>query len=260
MEKITSPHNPRIKQVTHLRDKKGRIQENRFVVDYERDLQRAVGCGCEIDYVLYCPSLGAGAFPPVDAPVFEITADLMAKISYRENPSSIVAVLKAPPPPLLTTLEETPPDLILGLVGLQKPGNIGALLRTADATGFTTILLIDIALDLYNPNIIRSSTGAVFLNNCISCTTGQALAFFQEYAVTIIAAAVDGEVALSDAPFVGRCATILGTEDTGLGEVWLQAANIRARIPMRGTLADSLNVSVSGAMFMYEAMRQHLSK
>lgn len=181
----------------------------------------------------------------------------MRKTSYRENPAPFLAVMRQKPALGLDALRHRSDMLLLALVNLQKPGNIGALLRTADATGFSSIILIDTVLDIYNPNIIRSSTGACFLNNIYTLNTAQALTYFREFGYNIIAAAVDGDVELFDVDFQQKTVIVLGTEDEGLNEAWLQAADQRVCIPMRGTIADSLNVSVSGALFMYEALRQH---
>lgn len=180
----------------------------------------------------------------------------MEKVSYRENPTPIVAVMKQKPPLNLDHLRDAAGTQLLALVNLQKPGNIGALLRTADATGFKTILLVDTSLDIYNPNIIRSSTGACFLGNIYTLSTSQALTYFKEAGYAIIAAAVDGHVDLFDVDLRSKVVIALGTEDCGLDANWLQQADQRVRIPMVGQIADSLNVSVSGAIFMYEALRQ----
>lgn len=257
MEKITSLQNPRVKLISRLRDKKGRQQEGRFVIDYERDLERALLCGYEIDFTLYCPEHDSQGIVLPEASTFEVSPELMGKISYRDNPSAVVSVLKARTPKTLGDATAFNNDLILGLVSLEKPGNIGALLRTADALGIQTVFIIDSVLDRYNPNIIRSSTGAVFLDQLYMLSTTEALQFLRDRHYQIIAAAVDGEFVLTEMTFTTQTAVILGSEDTGLPAEWQSAAAARVRIPMRGKLTDSLNVSVSGAMFLYEAVRQH---
>jgi TrmH family RNA methyltransferase len=261
-EKITSFQNPRIKQVRRLREKKGRVEEALFVIDEPRDLSRALACGYTLQHVFYCPTLdprrAAVDRLPTGTSIHEIERDLMEKIGYRENPSAIVAVMHSQPPKGAREFDGSA-ACVLGLVGLEKPGNIGALLRTADATGFDAVLLIDTALDLYNPNVIRSSTGACFLGNVYSLTSAEASALLRRRRYALYAAAVDGETSLYDIAFDDRCAVILGTEDVGLDATWLQAADVRAQIPMVGTLSDSLNVSVSGAIFMAEVLRQRLS-
>jgi RNA methyltransferase, TrmH family len=259
-EKITSFQNPRLKLIKKLRDKKGREQEGQFVVDDTRDLERALAHGYSVDFALYAPSLAHGEFVQgiPHRQIYEVPRDMMEKVSYRENPSPFVAVLHTKPVRDHRTLDDTVGQPVLGLVNLQKPGNIGALLRTADATGFKTILLVDTTLDIYNPNIIRSSTGAAFLNNIYVVTTQQALEFFRRHSYQVISAHLSGEKSLYEIAFAEKSAVILGTEDVGLPDVWAENSDFLVKIPMMGELSDSLNVSVSGAIFMYEALRQRL--
>jgi len=260
VETITSAQNPRVKLARKLRDKKDREREGLFVVDDVRDLQRALACDYKIAFGFYAPELDTDrprvleALP--DVALYEVNADLMTKVSYRQNPPAVVAVLHQKPAPGAADLRRIDSALILGLVDLRKPGNIGALTRSADAAGFRAILLVDTALDLYNPNIIRASTGTCFLNNIYAVTSDEALTFLRGSGYQTVAAAVDGDVALADVDFTAKTAVILGTEDVGLNDYWLAACDRRVRIPMAGRVADSLNVSVSGAIFMYEALRQ----
>lgn len=260
LEKITSFQNPRIKLVGKLRDKRERARQNLFVIDALRDLQRALTCHYDIDHLFYCPALdssgGALASLP-DVVAYEISRDLMEKISYRDNPSPIVAVMRQKAPLTPDDFQQAKPERVLGLVNLQKPGNIGALLRTADAAGFQAALLVDTALDIYNPNIIRSSTGACFLDNIYNFDSTHALTLLRDGGYTTVAAAVDGEGNLYKADLRQPVAIILGTEDTGLDAVWQTACAMRVQIPMAGRLSDSLNVSVAGAVMMYETLRQN---
>lgn len=188
---------------------------------------------------------------------YQVTADLMEKASYRENPGGLVTVMRQKPLRTFSTLPENPPALILALVNLTKPGNIGALLRTADATGVDLICLIDSALDIYNPNIIRASTGTVFLNNLVVASTAEAIQHFQTHHFQIVAAHLSGTQSLYDTDFISRpTVMVFGTEDQGLDDIWVKNCDALVRIPMIGKIADSLNVSVSGAVFLYEALRQ----
>lgn len=258
-EKITSFQNAKIKQIRKLRDRRARDQEKRFVIDDGRDLGRALDNDYAVDYAFYCPALGSEQAlldRLAGANIYEVSRDMMEKVAYRQNPSPILAVMMQKPPLAAEALDALDVPRILALVDLQKPGNIGALLRTADAAGFQAVFLIDSALDIYNPNVIRSSTGACFLDNIYMLRSAQALDFLRQQGYTLIAAAVDGERSLFEVTFGHKSAIVLGTEDQGLADMWLKAADQRVRIPMAGHLADSLNVSVSGAIFMYEALRQ----
>jgi len=261
---ITSTQNPKIKQIKKLRDRRGRQREDLFVIDDGRDLARALDCDYTVSYALYCPALADETDNalldqiPTER-VYEVPASLIQKASYRQNPGGLLAVMEQKPPldadALRATLRESASP-ILALVDLRKPGNIGALLRTADASGFAIICLVDSALDLYNPNIIRSSTGACFLDNVYCLSSEEVLTIFREHGYALVAAAVDGDSELFTADLRGKVAIALGREDQGLDPTWQHHADLRVKIPMVGKLSDSLNVSVSGAIFMFEVLRQ----
>lgn len=256
---ITSFQNPKVKLAQKLLEKRQREEEKLFVVDAARDLARALAQGYEAAYILYSPTTATpdehALIATPSSPVYQVTPDILAKASYRENPGGLVAVLRQPEPPALTRLQATH---ILALVDLRKPGNIGALLRTADAAGFGGILLIDTALDLYNPNIIRSSTGACFLGNIYTATAAEAIAFLRGAGYQLIAAHLAGTASIFDVDLRPKSALILGAEADGLSALWVEACDQLVKIPMQGQITDSLNVSVSGAILMYEALRQRL--
>ncbi len=257
-ERITSFQNARVKQIKRLRERKARDREDRFVIDDGRDLERALDCGYTVDYAFYCRELGPE--PLLDrlpaSAVYLVPRDILEKVSYRQSPSPVVAVIEQKPSLGVDDLRQRAGSLILALVQVEKPGNIGALLRTADATGFDTICLIDTPLDITNPNIIRSSTGACFLGNIYTLSSAEALTFFSESGHNIVAAVVDGEHDLYDVDLRQPTVIVLGAEDRGLPPAWVEQAQQRVSIPMAGHLSDSLNVSVSGAVIMYEALRQ----
>lgn len=260
-EQITSFQNPRVKQVKSLRDKRDREKSGLFVIDDDRDLERALACNYEVEFAFFCPELTAQPFD-FDIPhrrVFEVSREIMEKAAYRTNPSAILAVMHAKAMLTHAHLDGVKEGPILGLVNLQKPGNIGALMRTADASGFTSVFLIDSHLDLYNPNIIRSSTATCFLENVYSLSSAHAIPFFKSKGYQIAAAHLQGDKSLYEVKFPRRTAVILGTEDIGLSDEWVQHCDQLVKIPMVGQMADSLNVSVSGAIFMYEVFRQQMS-
>lgn len=262
-ETITSFQNAKLKQIKRLRNKRHRDQEQRFIIDTDRDLSRALEQGYDIDFALFCPPT-----PHQDllnqliekTIIYQVSDEIMQKASYRDNPSDFVAVVHQKPIPAIDTITTLESQHILGLVALNKPGNIGALLRTADATGFKTIFIIDSVLDIYNPNIIRASTGTSFLGNIYTSSTQQAIEFFKSQQYQIVAGHLDGSKSLFDVNFKKQTAVILGTEETGLSQEWVDACDETVIIPMVGQIADSLNVSVSGAVFMYEALRQTLNQ
>jgi TrmH family RNA methyltransferase len=257
-ESITSFQNPRVKLAQKLHDKPAREREKLFVIDDARDLERAIAYGFEVEFVLYTPTQAddqdQDLIEDIDAPIYTVPADILEKASYRQNPGGLVAVLRQKPRQDLPKLEAR---TVLVLVDLRKPGNIGALLRTADAAGVGTVLLVDTALDLYNPNIIRSSTGACFLNTIYTVKSQPALAALKASGYHCLAGHLQGATNLYDVDLTQKSALVLGTEDIGLNELWSTSCDVRVRIPMMGHVTDSLNVSVSGAILMYEALRQN---
>ncbi|MCU0511825.1 MAG: RNA methyltransferase [Anaerolineae bacterium] len=261
-EKITSFQNPRVKLAHRLHDKPHRERERLFCVDDARDLQRALAQHYTPEYALFAPALADAdttrLVQDLPCPVYDVPPDVLARASYRQNPGGVVAVLRQPAP--LTHLAGITAPLVLVLVDLRKPGNIGALLRTADAAGFRAVLLVDSALDLYNPNIIRSSTGACFLRNIYCISSQDALQYLPQAGYRLVAGHLDGRRSLYDIDFRQKTALLLGTEDTGLKALWRDHCDDLVKIPVVGSVTDSLNVSVAGAIFMYEALRQTLAR
>ena len=252
---ITSAQNSKIKLVNRLRTKRGREAEARFVIDYERDLRRALRLGYQIDYLLYCPELTSLA-DYSDYEAHELSPRLLARASYRQNPDGIIAVMHSREAKGLEALYATPIEKALILVNLRVPGNIGALMRSADASALDAVILVDSALDLYNPNIIRSSTGACFRENIFQTKCDDVIVWLRKGGFQSVTADVEGNCSIYDIDFRGKSAIVLGAEDQGLDSGWINVADLRARIPMAGRVTDSLNVSVSGAIFMYELYRQ----
>lgn len=253
---ITSAQNSKIKLVNRLRSKRGRQREARFVIDYKRDLQRALKLGYDIDFVMICPEI----FPAqdcYDCESHQLGPALFKRVSYRENPDGVLAVMHSKRAKPLAQLEAADFNHALVLVKLSVPGNLGALLRTADAVGLGAVILVDTAIDIYNPNVIRSSTGACFLDNIFRLSSQEALAYFNMAGYQIVAADVCGGRTLYDVDFRPKSVIVLGSEDNGLTDDWISAADQVARIPMSGAASDSLNVSVSGSLFMYELYRQN---
>lgn len=262
MHVIRSAHNPKLKYAQKLLNKRQRTQDGLFRVDDSRDLLRALEQGYQVDHAFYCADLASVQDKALQAKLdqdrlYQVDHDLMHKLAYRQNPGGIVAILHQKNRCSLDDRRVRDADLILGLVDLRKPGNIGALLRTADAVGVGAVCLIDCALDLYNPNIIRASTGAVFLNNIVETTYEAITDWLSDGERQVIAAHLAGDRTPYDIDFFSHHSLILlGSEATGLGQQWLPHCDSLMKIPMVGQIADSLNVSVSGAIILYEAFRQ----
>ena len=185
---------------------------------------------------------------------YEVTADLYAKIAYRATTEGIVAEVKERPLALEDlALSEHP--LIVVLESVEKPGNLGAVLRSADAAHADAVVVCDPLTDLYNPNLIRSSIGALFTVPCVACTSEACIRFLKEHGIRILTAQLQDSHLYYDTDMRQGTAIVMGTESTGLTDSWRKAADAHIRIPMLGRL-DSLNVSVSAAILLFEAVRQ----
>ena len=262
MKQITSLQNSKVKLIRRLRGKRGRQQEGRFVIDGLRDLRRALHQGLEPDFLLCCPEMAGDNWAEgIDdrTQIYQVSPQILRQLGYRENPGGILAVMHSQAAQGLSELHAADLRYALLLVNLRKPGNIGALLRTADASKIDAVALVDVALDLYNPNIIRNSAGACFLDNIYQLDSGDALACFKSRDFQLVAADAQGETSLYDVDFRPATAVALGAEDRGLSRKWRANCDYLARIPMDGRLTDSLNVAVSGAIFMYEIHHQRQS-
>jgi len=251
---ITSTQNPRIKELLHLRKRSVRERERRFLIDGLRDLQRAVASGVDIEAIYFCPDqLEPGSISGL-GPAIRVNPPILEKITYRENTEGFVAVAHMRTHELTQlTISENP--VILVAASVEKPGNLGAMLRTADAAGVDALLVSKPAVDLYNPNVIRSSTGTVF-SVPVAVAEGPVIRdWLDERGICGIAALPGAPESLYAADLRGPLAFFLGREQDGLSAEWQAAAGVHLAIPMRG-LADSLNVSVTAAILSYEAMRQ----
>lgn len=261
-ENISSFQNPKIKKLLQLQQKSSeRRKEGLFVVEGQRELMHCVNAGMVVDSIFYCPEIiGAhsyndaiGSFPE-NARCFEVTHDVYEKIAYRGSTEGIVAEIRTKRLSLNDLKLKSNP-LIVVLESVEKPGNLGAILRSADAAGVDAVIVCDPLTDLYNPNLIRSSIGAIFTVPCIACSTDECIAFLKQHGITILTAQLQDSHLYYDTDMRRGTAIIMGTEATGLTPAWRKAADAHIRIPMLGML-DSLNVSVSAAILMYEAVRQ----
>ncbi len=262
---ITSPQNPRIKRLMQLQQKSSeRRAEGLFVVEGARELMHCIEAGYTVETIYFLPRL-ASNLPPTVARFIEqnpqrslaVSETVYEKIAYRGSTEGVLAEVVArnisldelvlPADPLLVVLE-----------GVEKPGNIGAVLRSADAAGVHAVILCDTPTDLYNPNLIRSSLGALFTVPCLACTSEQCIRFLKQNSIQILTAQLQDSALYYDTDMRRPTALVMGTEATGLTDQWRQAADAHIRIPMLGQL-DSLNVSVSTAILLYEAVRQRRS-
>jgi len=254
---LSSPHNPRIKQLTALMEKSRlRKETGIFVVEGVRETERCLAAGFSVEAIFYCPGIAAlpGSLADCGADLYELPKEVYAKIAVREGTEGVVAEVRARTTGL-KDLRLGKDPLVIVLESVEKPGNLGAVLRSADAAGADALIVCDPLTDLYNPNVIRASTGTVFSVPCACCTSEEAIAFLREAGIRILTAQLQDSSLYYDCDMRGGTAIVMGTESTGLTGVWREAADAHIRIPMLGR-ADSLNVSVSAAILLFEAVRQ----
>lgn len=257
-EYLSSAKNPHIKQLLLLQQKSSeRRRTGLFVVEGRRELEHCIEAGFEVVELYVCPELAGEDISPFSISPFSLynlPPSLYERIAYRGTTEGIVAVVRARHLALSDLrLPECP--LIVVLESVEKPGNLGAILRSADAAGADAVCICDPLTDLYNPNLIRASIGAAFTVPCIACSSEECIAFLQSRGIQILTAQLQDSHPYYDVDMRRPTAIVMGTESTGLTDQWRQTATAHIRIPMLGRL-DSLNVSVSSAILLYEAVRQ----
>ncbi len=282
---ISSVQNARIKHVVALQQKSSlRREEGLFVVEGQREIEHCIACGYEVVEVFtrkeerlqlgeLCSGMGERRKEITSSDTL-VTPQVYEKMAYRGSTEGIIAVarckdhslssLLTPPIPeqssptrSLSSLHE--PPLVVVLESVEKPGNLGAILRTAEAADVDAVIVCDPLTDLYNPNLIRASIGGVFSVPVAVCTSQECIAFLKEHEIRILTAQLQDSYEYYDYDMTQATAIVMGTESTGLSQQWRDAADAHIRIPMLGRL-DSLNVSVSAAILMYEAVRQRRVK
>jgi TrmH family RNA methyltransferase len=263
MDVITSLQNARVKQAAKLREGHARREQGRFVIDGARELLRALAAGIELDEVFVCRELCATeesrqalakANKLPRGRIIEVTSAVFGKLSFGERAEGVLGVAKARTPTLDDlALPDNP--LVAVLEGVEKPGNLGAVLRSADGAGVSAVIVAEGVTDLYNPNTIRGSLGTIFSLPIAVASSAQTVAWLRERGIRIFAAWVDGAVDYTTCDYRQPSALVLGSEAKGLSDVWLAGDVTRIRLPMLG-IADSLNVSTAAAVLFYEALRQ----
>ncbi len=259
-QEISSPRNPKVKAWSELKSRRGRQKQGLFLVEGARELARAVAAGLRPNLWLSWPQRlveeEKELLRVAPATVYPLSAQAMAKVSRRQNPPGLIGVF----PSLERSLQLLPrsPRLVLVNVGLEKPGNLGAIMRSADAAAVDALLVVGDA-DLENPNLIRASTGVVFSLACASADEKAARAWLLAKKLKLVAATPQGRRSYWQEDLSGPLALLVGSEDRGLPRSWLELADAQVKIPMRGQ-ADSLNVSVSAALLLFEALRQRVSQ
>ena len=253
---ITSVQNPRVKQLLTLQQKSSeRRRTGLFVVEGRRELQHCLEAGYEVETMFVSSQFTVNREQcTVNSELITVSPQVYEKMAYRGSTEGVIAIVRSRQRTLADLrLPENP--LVVVLESVEKPGNLGAVLRSADAARADAVIVCDPLTDLYNPNLIRASIGAVFTVPCVACTTEQCIAFLRQHGISILTAQLQDSHLYYDTPMTGPTALVMGTEATGLTQPWRQAASAHIRIPMLGRL-DSLNVSVSTAILLFEAVRQ----
>ncbi len=259
---LTSLHNPRIKAAARLRDRKGRDEQGRIIIDGVREIGLALSAGVKIAELYYVAELchddsHATLLRRAEQAAIErieVARPVMEKLAFGNRVEGLVAVA-TPPARTLADLKPPAGALVAVVEGVEKPGNLGAILRSADAAGVSALIVAGGGTDLYNPNAIRASLGAIFTVPLCATTSSEALDWLRAGPFQILAARVDATIPYTDADFRGRSAIVLGSEAAGLSPLW-HACDIQAiRLPLLGQV-DSLNLSATAAVLFYEALRQ----
>jgi len=259
---ITSLQNPRIKNVVKLLEKsQERRKQGLMVIEGFRELTIALSVNTEIDSIFYCRSLAENTVKqsPSDlgideSLIYEVNEDVFQKMAYREKSDGFITLARFQEKKLGDIQLSQNPFVII-LESIEKPGNLGAILRTADAAHIDAVIICDPRTDIYNPNVIRSSIGCIFTNQVVAAGSEEVLAWLKQNRIKSFAAALTSSDFYHQTDFTGASAIVMGTEADGLSEKWLKGADQQVKIPMNGKI-DSLNVSTSCAILVFEAMRQ----
>lgn len=278
---ITSPKNPRIKQIMSLYKKREREKTRLFIIEGHREITRALENKLQIESLYLCPDyFSKNESTPLSPKTYHLepktchlTPQLFSKISYRQHPDGYLAIFQQPDTSLsqLSTFyaqgasasgrnfQLSTPPLFLILESPEKPGNLGAVLRTADATQVDAVIICDPKLDLFNPNVIRSACGTFFSRPIYLTSSAEVIKQLNKDKIQIISTTPHTNNYYYDIDFTKPSAIIIGTEHEGLSPVWLKTSTRKIKIPMLGQ-ADSLNLSVSTAIILYEALKQRTTQ
>lgn len=258
MVDITSLKNPKIKLAQDLREKRDRDRNQLFLIEGFRELTRALKGGVEIETLFYCPELflGSNESNILDAcpRKLETSSQVFHKISYRDRPDGLLAIAKIK----RKTLKDIPlkkPPFLLVAEAIEKPGNLGTLLRSSDAVGIDGVIVVDKCTDIFNPNVVRSSVGTLFTIPVVEATGDETIEFLRKNDIQIVSTTPSATSEYTDVDLTKPIAIVVGTEQLGLSDKWLDQADIKVRIPMLG-VADSLNVATATTLMLYEALRQ----
>jgi TrmH family RNA methyltransferase len=256
MTNINSFDNKTVKELIKLQKANVRKKTGQFLIDGLREIELAILAKVEIESIFYCPELVDKKLPASlkNLNIIEVSAPVFKKVIYKENSDGFLA-LAGRKIKTLSEIKLSKNPLIIVLESVEKPGNLGAILRSAFAAGVDLVILNDPQTDIFNPNVIRSSEGHVFTNQIVVASVAETVELFNKLGIKSLAAATIKSVNYTEVDFSGPSAIILGSEAYGLSKEWLKLADNKIKIPMKPGI-DSLNVSVSAAIIIFEALRQ----
>jgi RNA methyltransferase, TrmH family len=256
---ITSLQNPKVKYIVKLReDKRMRQRDGLMLVEGYDELVLALTSGLKPESLLIDPQLATKRIEFASTEITTVSPAVFKKMSYRDNPDGWLGIFPIPK----TSLEEihlSQTPLVIVTESIEKPGNLGGILRTADATGVDVVIVCDPRLDVWNPNVVRASRGALFSVPIVEVDSSTALAWLRSIKMRILAATPSADVLYTDVNMKEPIAIAVGTEDAGLTDFWMSNADVKVMIPMMGRV-NSLNVSIATALFAYETVRQRRTK
>jgi TrmH family RNA methyltransferase len=260
--RITSRQNSHVKDAVRLRTGRERRRRQQFLIDGAREIERAIAAGIQLLQAFICDELCDSAdsrrartsLETLNAEMLHVSPDVYGKLAFGDRHEGIVVVAETPRR-ILADIRLPQGAIVAVVEGVEKPGNLGAILRSADAAGVDAVIVANGRTDLYNPNTIRASLGTVFRENVCEASSADTIEWLREQDFSIIAARPDAAMIYTDFNFAGGAAIVLGSEATGLSGAWNAAHPTAVRLPMHG-LADSLNVSTTAAVLFYEALRQ----
>jgi TrmH family RNA methyltransferase len=259
MKQITSPQNPFIKSLIVLQEKaKARKLSGTFLIEGIREIELAIKGNYELVTILIVSEIikdkAISKFSNLEIDFIEISKEVYQKLAYRDTTEGIIAVAKTKPHQL-SDLQLPKNPLIMVMEAIEKPGNIGAMLRTCDAAKVDAVIIANPKTDLYNPNIVRSSVGCLFTNQIAAAGTEEVIAFLKANNINFYSATLQNSTPYHTQDYTQSSALVVGTEATGLTEPWRNQATQNIIIPMQGEI-DSMNVSVAAAILLFEAKRQ----
>ena len=259
---LTSLQNPKVKRAFALRDRRERDREGVTILEGYRELTRAHAAGIPIRETFYCREMFVGenndtlldTLRDAGSAIYECSANVLRKIAYRERPEGLIAIAEMKRKGL-DEIPARPDGLYLVAETIEKPGNLGSILRSADAVGATAVIVCNKQTDIFNPNVIRASTGAIFSMPLAETTSEEALAWLRKLGIKTLAATPHTHLYHTDVDMKQGVAIVVGAEQYGLSDYWMNSADLQVLIPMLGKM-DSLNVATAATILLYEAARQ----